>query len=380
MTEEGKYSRQGEDFKPRGYYVVFDGPPSDPGRFVEVEDEYGASVSAAEWSTNGSLWYLGPLHDLRRVPGYAMLIERDRQQREQIGALQTQVRAEADAHRKWHDRALHAEERARYAEQSTGSLETKLVGVEEERDALAEENLDMQRRLEEKAEAHNRATNLQQEAEERANDERKRAQVFHQERDEARLRMPEQSHETLRRYEAMRDARDNLAAQVTDLENYRADAERRAKALGDKVHELMEKLAHAEDRAHEAEQQAQVHRQDADAVREEREQAQNEVKRLADELRASERERGEAEKRTHRLWIRAIRAEDGKGAAEQRLRRSQERLNATAESLRLATQQLYGFADGWDMRARREGRIAANILTSSARAIREVADDANRSE
>jgi hypothetical protein len=39
--------------------IVFDGPPGpEAGRFVEVEDESGKSVSVGEWSQEGDYWYL----------------------------------------------------------------------------------------------------------------------------------------------------------------------------------------------------------------------------------------------------------------------------------------------------------------------------------
>lgn len=40
--------------------IVFDGPPSHkPGRFVEVEDETGASIGVGEWIERGDgLWAL----------------------------------------------------------------------------------------------------------------------------------------------------------------------------------------------------------------------------------------------------------------------------------------------------------------------------------
>jgi energy-coupling factor transporter ATP-binding protein EcfA2 len=45
---------------PRFIDVVFDGPPGhESGRFVEVEDESGASVSVGEWVDRGNgLWAL----------------------------------------------------------------------------------------------------------------------------------------------------------------------------------------------------------------------------------------------------------------------------------------------------------------------------------
>lgn len=46
--------------KPRFFDVVFDGPPGHvSGRFIEVEDEYGASISVREWIDRGNgLWAL----------------------------------------------------------------------------------------------------------------------------------------------------------------------------------------------------------------------------------------------------------------------------------------------------------------------------------
>ena len=44
-------------------YVIFDGPPGhNPGRFVEVEDTKGRSVSLSgvEWKQRGRYWMLGP--------------------------------------------------------------------------------------------------------------------------------------------------------------------------------------------------------------------------------------------------------------------------------------------------------------------------------
>jgi hypothetical protein len=39
--------------------ILFDGPPShQSGRFVEVEDEYGYSISAGEWIQRDGLWAL----------------------------------------------------------------------------------------------------------------------------------------------------------------------------------------------------------------------------------------------------------------------------------------------------------------------------------
>lgn len=45
---------------PSGYIdIVFDGPPSHiSGRFVEVEDETGASISIGEWAQDGVYWRL----------------------------------------------------------------------------------------------------------------------------------------------------------------------------------------------------------------------------------------------------------------------------------------------------------------------------------
>jgi len=44
-----------------GIYIVFDGPPShESGRFVEVENETGASIHAGEWRNEGDFWALGP--------------------------------------------------------------------------------------------------------------------------------------------------------------------------------------------------------------------------------------------------------------------------------------------------------------------------------
>ena len=59
------------DPRPPGMYVVFDGPPSHKsGRFVEVEDETGASVRAkgATWREEGTLWALGPFGDMTPTP------------------------------------------------------------------------------------------------------------------------------------------------------------------------------------------------------------------------------------------------------------------------------------------------------------------------
>jgi ribosomal protein S27AE len=54
----------------KGFYVVFDGPPShESGRFVEVEGERGFSQGpshcGADWQQRGELWYLGPFADAR---------------------------------------------------------------------------------------------------------------------------------------------------------------------------------------------------------------------------------------------------------------------------------------------------------------------------
>lgn len=39
--------------------IVFDGPPShESGRFVEVEDPSGASISVGEWIEDGEFWRL----------------------------------------------------------------------------------------------------------------------------------------------------------------------------------------------------------------------------------------------------------------------------------------------------------------------------------
>ena len=39
--------------------IVFDGPPShESGRFVEVENEHGESMSLGEWKQDGEFWYL----------------------------------------------------------------------------------------------------------------------------------------------------------------------------------------------------------------------------------------------------------------------------------------------------------------------------------
>jgi hypothetical protein len=62
--------QQGEPCYPIGsedLYVIFDGPPShESGRFVEVEDKDGRSVSAGEWKwREDGYWALGPF---RRAP------------------------------------------------------------------------------------------------------------------------------------------------------------------------------------------------------------------------------------------------------------------------------------------------------------------------
>ena len=44
-------------------YIVFDGPPSEPGRFVEVETADGRSVSVGRWEPDPKMpgyWRLGP--------------------------------------------------------------------------------------------------------------------------------------------------------------------------------------------------------------------------------------------------------------------------------------------------------------------------------
>ena len=47
-------------------WIVFDGPPgNESGRFVEVENEAGASISAAQWTNMGNgMWKLGPFETI----------------------------------------------------------------------------------------------------------------------------------------------------------------------------------------------------------------------------------------------------------------------------------------------------------------------------
>ena len=52
-----------------GYFdIVFDGPPGHlSGRFVEVEDEQGASMNIGEWIQDGDLWRLRIPRDPRKL-------------------------------------------------------------------------------------------------------------------------------------------------------------------------------------------------------------------------------------------------------------------------------------------------------------------------
>ena len=70
---------------PEALYVVFDGPPSHKaGRFVEVENAQGKSVSVGEWKPNRNIvyWQLGPFYTDALAKHCARLtVERDAAQR-----------------------------------------------------------------------------------------------------------------------------------------------------------------------------------------------------------------------------------------------------------------------------------------------------------
>ena len=70
---------------PEAVYVIFDGPPShESGRFVEVENAQGKSVSAGEWKPNGGTvyWQLGPFYTDALAKRCARLtVERDTAQK-----------------------------------------------------------------------------------------------------------------------------------------------------------------------------------------------------------------------------------------------------------------------------------------------------------
>ena len=63
--------------------IVFDGPPShQSGRFVESEDDTGASIRAGEWIEDGDLWRLripNPADEIERLTAEVAQLKADRE-------------------------------------------------------------------------------------------------------------------------------------------------------------------------------------------------------------------------------------------------------------------------------------------------------------